>query len=161
MGMIGHFKRITVAQLAAVMADQNLASDLMFPDDGLPTNDMDIDKAWHGLHFLLTGEAYGGAGPLAQAVLGGTEIGEDLGYGPGRYLTVAQVAEVSAALDALSEATLAERFDPESLRSNNIYPGVWMDGQDDLAYLLHGYQAIRDYYQAAATSADAMLLFLA
>jgi len=44
---------------------------------------LDIDKAWHSIHFLLTGAAWEADG----LIFGGTEIGEDgddWGYGPPR-----------------------------------------------------------------------------
>jgi hypothetical protein len=69
-----------------------------------------IDKSWHGIHFLLTGSAWGGKPPLSNAVLGGKEFGQDLGYGPARYLTPDQVKEVAAALDEITEATLRAQF---------------------------------------------------
>src|SRR5688500_4635495 len=43
--------------------------------------DGDADKAWHGLHYLLTKTAWGGEPPLDFIALGGTPVGdEDLGY---------------------------------------------------------------------------------
>src|SRR5262249_21658351 len=56
---------------------------------------LEIDKSWNGIHYLLTGHAEGGSGPLSMPVLGGTEFGEDVGYGPARFLLAAQVQEVA------------------------------------------------------------------
>jgi hypothetical protein len=41
---------------------------------------LEVDKAWHGIHFLLCGDAEGGEPPLGSAVLGG--IAEE--FLPGR-----------------------------------------------------------------------------
>src|SRR5262249_38852831 len=68
------------------------------PGPGSPGHSVSIDKAWHGLHYLLCGAPEPAPGPLGQAVFGGTEIGEDQGYGPARYFTPAQVAEIATAL---------------------------------------------------------------
>src|SRR5271165_1779219 len=73
---------------------------------------LNIDKSWHGIHFLLTSSAWGGTPPLSNAVLGGTEFGPDLGYGPARYLTPDQVKEVAAGLDRITGETLRGRFNP-------------------------------------------------
>src|SRR6266567_6860392 len=53
---------------------------------------LSLDKAWHGVHYLLCGEVEPGAALLSQAVLGGVELGEGegfSGYGPPRYFTAA------------------------------------------------------------------------
>src|SRR5687767_14577361 len=50
--------------------------------EGLVT---DLDKAWHGIHYLLTGTAAEGGKPLDFLVSGGREVGNvDIGYGPAR-----------------------------------------------------------------------------
>src|SRR5262249_47562522 len=64
------------------------------PAPGTPSQSVSIDKAWHGLHYLLCGAPEPAPGPLGQAVFGGTEIGEDQGYGPARYFTVPPVPEI-------------------------------------------------------------------
>ena len=42
-----------------------------------PGEQLDVDKAWHGLHFLLTGTADGGAEPASYLLTGGEELGDD------------------------------------------------------------------------------------
>ena len=58
---------------------------------------LDLDKGWNGLQFLLTGDTYLTTG-LGAALMGGDEVGDDLGYGPARWLTPAEVAAVSEEL---------------------------------------------------------------
>src|SRR5688500_6275073 len=41
--------------------------------EGLTT---DLDKAWHGIHYLLTGTAWEGAEPLNFLVAGGRPVGD-------------------------------------------------------------------------------------
>src|SRR5215831_2317265 len=75
---------------------------------------LSLDKAWHGLHFLLCGQPEPTAGPLGSVILGGTEIGDDdLGYGPARYFEPSEVGEIAAALgrDGL-EGELESRYAP-------------------------------------------------
>lgn len=158
--MIGGFKRITAAELDAILDDPDGLEEFLYPDSGGAGNEIDIDKAWHGLHFLLTGDPWHGTAPLADAVLGGTEIGEDLGYGPARYLTVEETAAVSTALAAISAAQLADRFDAAALTSNDIYPDIWREGATALDYLLAAHRTVSTYYADAAAAGDAMLKYL-
>src|SRR6266481_8348981 len=57
-----------------------------------------IDKAWHGVHYLLCGKVEPGSDLASQAVMGGTEVGEDLGYGPARYFEADEVANIAREL---------------------------------------------------------------
>jgi hypothetical protein len=69
----------------------------------------------HGVHYVLCGEAEPGVQLLSQAVLGGVELGDGegfSGYGPPRYFTAAQVAELARALSQPElESEAAARFD--------------------------------------------------
>src|SRR5579863_7278044 len=89
---------------------------------------LDLEKAWHGVHYLLCGEADPGTTLLSQSVLGGTALGDDdegfSGYGPPRYFTASQVAELANALnDPGLESEAAARFDPQRMSDLEIYPG--------------------------------------
>ena len=45
----------------------------------------DLDKSWHGIHYLFTGKADESGTPLEFLVAGGASVGdEDVGYGPPR-----------------------------------------------------------------------------
>jgi hypothetical protein len=59
---------------------------------------LDLHKHWHILHFALTGSVEEVPGPAGDALLGGEELGEDLGYGPLRVLSVERVQAVAAHL---------------------------------------------------------------
>ena len=161
MSMIGNFLQVSPDTLAALIADPAGVEAIIYPegDDQFPG--LDVDKAWHGIHYLLTGDAWGGEAPLANVVLGGKEVGDDVGYGPARYLTV---DEVRVAVDALKDITpddLRSRYVASDLSENEIYPDIWDDpGDDAVGYLVSYYGALRDYYIAAAESSNAMLIYV-
>ena len=139
------------------LADRGAALGLTAQQKGKPDGKgISLDKAWHGLHFLLCGAAEPAPGPLGQAVLGGTEIGEDLGYGPARYFTAAQTSEIAQALQAPGlEAVLRARFNPAGMTSLGLYPGGWdVNGVD---WLIEAFHTVRDFYAAAATSGQAVV----
>jgi hypothetical protein len=162
MGMIMQWDEVEAADLARVVA---LDDDELFDwlEEGDDRAVFDIDKAWHGVHFVLTGDAWETTGPLGAAVLGGTEFGEDNGYGPSRYLDPGEVAALARDLEALVPETFVERIDLAALAANDIYPGGWDDeaDQEDLVeYLRAGYVAVRDGYLSAAASGRAMIISL-
>jgi len=164
MGMVGYIAPVSAATLEELRRDPESVEDYLYPDggDGAPPNQVDVDKAWHGLHYLLTGRAEGGAEPLAWALLGGEEIGPELGYGPARYLTPPQVAAVAAALSDLDDQALARRFDADDMDAQDIYPDIWArDGREALEYLLAHFAPLAGAYRGAADRGDAMLLWMA
>ena len=124
--------------------------------EGAP--EIDLDKAWHGIHYLLTGDAWGGKPPLGNAVLGGTEVGPDAGYGPARLVSVEQVAALAEALTPLTPDVFVTRFDAEALTEADIYPQIWDEGEEVLGYLKTVYGELRDFYIGAAQRKDAVLV---
>jgi hypothetical protein len=162
MGMIGCFAAIDAKTLAAIQEDPSLMEDFLYPDDGdsEPENSLDVDKAWHAIHYMLNGTADGGDGPLALTVLGGEELGDDMGMGPARFLTPAQVKSVADALGKLTAEDFSGRFNPREMTELQIYPDViWeRDGQEGLDYVVHYFQQLVQHYQGAAERGDGMIL---
>ena len=162
MGMVGCFAAVDEGTLRRLMHDPGLISDYLHPDggDSEPPNAIDIDKAWHGIHYLLTGTADRGAEALSWAVLGGVEIGEEIGYGPARFLEPGEVQSVAAWLP--DDTVFRSRFDPQAMEKAKIYPEViWVrDGNEALDYLLENYRALVAFYKSAAERGDGAILWL-
>jgi hypothetical protein len=92
-----------------------------------------LEKAWHGLHFLLTGEPWGGDGPRAFLLCGGTEQGEDSGYGPARQFDAEEVQEIARELAGLTADELWSGFDPEAMAEADLYGADWEgEAEEDL-----------------------------
>ena len=164
MGMVAYFTAATAAQLESFAADPGLVETLLYPDDedSEPANTIDLDKAWHGIAFLLGQMSNDENSPLSIAVLGGTEIGEDLGYGPARLLTPDQVRSIAEALGVVTADQLQSAFRPAAMAEAEIYPDIWeRDGQDALDYLLHYFPALVRFYQSAAERGDGAVLSMA
>jgi hypothetical protein len=121
---------------------------------------LSLDKAWHGVHFLLSGAMEPGESLPSQAVLGGSEIGEDFsGYGPARCFRPHEVAELAAALGGeAAEREAAERFDPRRMTELQIYPFGWSAG--DREWVLDALRSLRSFYADAAAAGRAVLTCL-
>src|SRR5262245_64253634 len=129
MSMIGNFRALPDGELKALFADPSRVEELLFESlmsgSNGNGNELEVDKSWHGLHFLLTGSAWEGSFPLNFIVAGGQEVGDDLGYGPARALRSEDVAKVDAALDPLTMDELRRRFDASRMSELEIYPFGW------------------------------------
>jgi len=122
----------------------------------------ELGEAWHLIHFLLTGETWGGDWPLAGAVLGGSEISdEDVGHGPARYLTPDEVREVAEALAAISATELWSRFDRHAVESSEIYPESWTGSTEEEAEVVDRYGRLVELFRIAAERGEAVVTFLA
>jgi hypothetical protein len=121
-------------------------------EDGL-----NLEKSWHVLHYLLTGEAEEAPPPLGNAILGGKEIGDDLGYGPARFLTPQQVREVASALASMKKEDLASRFDLDAMIKAQIYP---VRDESELELAQEYFDDLSRYYADAAVAGNAMLLYV-
>ncbi|HYM00870.1 MAG TPA: YfbM family protein [Blastocatellia bacterium] len=129
----------------------------------LPTDvaeELDIQKAWHGLHYLLCESGDPVPGVLGSSILGGKELGPDLGYGPARYLTVESLRSTASALNEISTDTLRARYNPARMTGLQIYPGVWDREDEDVEWLLLAFEDLRQYYFDAENQNRAMLLYI-
>jgi len=129
---------------------QNAPDLEMSSAEGLST---DLDKAWHGIHYFLTGTAWEGEHPHNFLVSGGTAVGGiDVGYGPARVLTAAETREARDSLRAITDEELKARFNPQDMLAKEIYPGIWTrepEEDDTLGYLMEHVQILRDFLDQA------------
>jgi hypothetical protein len=132
------------------------------PDASGKRDVLSLEKAWHGVHYVLCGESERGPALLSQAVLGGSALGDDdqgfSGYGPPRYFTTDQVSQLAAQLSAPElEAEAAARFDAARMDELGIYPG---SKSADANCVMDGFRRLRDFYADAANKRNAIVTCL-
>lgn len=127
---------------------------------------VDLDKAWHCLHYLLTGSAQAGEGPLAFLLAGGMPVGEeDLGgAGPARVFVPAEVAAIAAALATVTEASLMARFDVKKLEALGVYPGRWeqlnLKSDYDLGYYFGPFRGLQRLTERGREEGRGMIVWI-
>ncbi|SCF18005.1 protein of unknown function (DUF1877) [Micromonospora viridifaciens] len=164
MGMELIGRRLSADELRAVLDDPATVDTLLYgdlddDDAEMPDPDLDLNKLWHGLHYLLTGTAWEIGDGAGAAILGGEDIGEDGGYGPARLLDAETVRAVSTALDTLNIDTLHARFDANAMTAAEIYPNVWARNADDFdSTFAPAFADLCQFYRVAAAHGQAVLL---
>ena len=107
---------------------------------------LDIDKAWHGVHFVLTGDdeidsKVASEDPLTWVVFGRDRRG---------WITVGDVNRVSEALNRVTTKDFEDRFKSRDFDGKRIYPISWKVGEQDLEYLSRVFGELKEFYHVAA-----------
>ena len=157
MGMVAYLCRASADEVGAVRNNPDSVDDFIF-DDARAGRCVDFDKAWHALHFMLTGEAGSTDHPLNLLVASDPELEgtDELGFG-GYWLTEPdRVRRFSAALSEISDVDLAGRYDPAAMVAEDIYlSDVFEDeGLEALPYVLQGVAGLRRLAAEAAQGGD-------
>jgi hypothetical protein len=125
--------------------------------------EIDVDKSWHGMHYLLTRSAEGGTPPLDFLLEGGRTVGdEDVGYGPAWVFTAAETRGIAAAVAAISDEELRARYDPRAMDAADVYPSrIWVrDGDEALDYVMEYIAILRATLQEAVEMNRGLMLTL-
>ena len=160
-GLLGFFLRLTRIKVE-VAAPVQPNTEPLWP---LPhTGEMiGLDKAWHGLHFLLTGTADGGREPACFLLSGGETLGDEDDDGfQAHLLDAEQVRWFAEHLALLDSAELTRRFDPDRMTRLRIYPDViWKRPEEEdqpRGYLLAAFTELREFVESAAAEGDAVVV---
>jgi hypothetical protein len=158
-GLVGLILRLLPVKVTQV--DPNRV-----PPENPPADDggrLDLDKAWHGLHFIFTGTASEADPPGCFLVNGGEEIGDEDDDNRPRLLNTAQVSQFSAFLASLTNDEFTRRFDADRMTALEIYPDIiWKrDAESDhppIEYLRGAFEDLRAFVGTAADRGDAIVV---
>ena len=162
MSMIGYYYK---ANEFLVKQIQNGNASGILLDEDVERDSLCIDKAWHAIHYVVTGCVWEipEDNILGQLVLGGNPVSdEDFGYGPARLIAKETVAQIAEALQEWKEAVFRQRFNMEDLVSNEVYPV--MDDEDGAMfedYVWENFAALKKYFEEAAADGAGMITFIA
>ena len=164
MGMIMYLLRISKQELESYIDKPELFLENRVDD----AYSMDIDKAWGGILYLLTGKAFASGSPedevdsLNRIFFSAQFFDEDMdvGYGPAHYLTPEQVAGIHRKIASLTEADLKARYDTEAMNEEEeLYPSLdW--NEKIFEYLYFHFQALQSFFTTAASKGEAIVTFL-
>lgn len=109
---------------------------------------VDLDKGWHALHFLLTGDSgmephFEEDGPserdddpLFMVVMGGRPLDIEMTYGPVRCFSPEDISNIVSALSEITVDDLRSRFSADEFNEADIYPnaGEWSEYEVESVY---------------------------
>jgi hypothetical protein len=162
MGMVLVVRRTTADDLSRLRADPELVPEFAIEDeDACESGDLiDFDKAWHALHFILTGQVDDSDQALSLLRTDYEPMGEDLGYGPPQYLSPDTMRAFNQALAGLSDDDLQRRYDPAAMAAAKVYlADFFVNDENGWEYLSQSLPALRKLAQnCAATNSGAIVV---
>jgi Domain of unknown function (DUF1877) len=160
--VIGNLQPASDAEIERLLAYPEEITRFLYGSGSESRERVVLGKAWHAIHFALNGERLGGDEPLNFLVAEGTPVGEvDVGYGPARVFTSAQVREIVGPLQRIEPDELGGRLDPRLLDDAAIYPGRWQ-GDDGLTVddVVSKYCEMRKLICRLARSGRGLVLYI-
>lgn len=124
----------------------------------------DMEKAWAGVDFLLTGKPWdergGPADPVEEALRGGVDTEWEAAYDCVQLIRPDEVGRFADGLAALREPELESRFDTQAFNRASLYPAFESWGAEAVPYLMEMFSKLREFYRDAAREGEAMLISL-
>lgn len=166
MSMIGNLLRVRSTELEEYLKDSSLLENHIYNEkaDGKNPNLVDIDKAWEGIIFLLTGQGVANVNhPFLRVLFSGQIIDEkqELGYGPAHYLTSEQVSELNKEISKITVEDLKQKYNPKKMTELKIYPRIWeREDYEAFEYLSNYFMRLQQVYSEATKNREAIITFL-
>src|SRR5215831_15399962 len=155
MAMIGNLRPASDAEIERLLANPSEITRFLYGSEADGSERLVLNKAWHAIHFVLTGSRLGGDEPLNFLVTEGTPIGEvDVGFGPARVLTSDTVRAIAGRLAEISPDDIAARVDLHELDEHQIYPGNWQRDGLSVDYVVTNYREMRNFIARLADRGD-------
>ncbi|HBF2809287.1 TPA: YfbM family protein [Clostridioides difficile] len=162
MGMIGCYTKISEENVFKLQQAEENLQDFVF-EDANENSTINIDKAWHAIHFTLTGCPFGGDDDniFSKLVLSGNILMEIDGEFPVMLITANDVKKLSKAMNSLEEQAFRKRFNINEMLENNIYPVMNDESEDDFfEYVWANLIELKKFIQEASDAGLAVIFFI-
>jgi hypothetical protein len=161
MAMIGNLRPASDADITRLLANPDEITRFLYGSEAESGDRVVLNKAWHAIHYVLTGSRLGGDAPLNFLVSEGTPVGDvDVGYGPARVLNSRQVRQLATALGPIEPDHVKARVDLKRFDDEAIYPGNWQRNGYDADYVVSHYEQMRDLIARAAARGQGLVLYI-
>lgn len=166
MSMIGNYYMTDTETIKKIRQGEISVEDLIYDenDDVDEEKALDIDKAWHAIHFTLTGEMDEGDNDniLSKVIFSGNPVNdENVGYGPAMELTADEVKKIYLAIRDISMSDFRSNFNVKKMHENDIYP--IMDDEDEgefFEYVWFAFEALREFFAKASKGGNCLLFYI-
>jgi len=121
-----------------------------------------LEKDWHVIAYLLTGDAnlkeeHLPNAPLHNVIFGGLKTSVKSGYGPVRYFDAKLVAETAAALAGADRKVMAARYDPAVMKKLGVYAPPEANEKEAILQVI---EELTAFFQEAAASKEDVITYV-
>ncbi len=166
MGMILNLIRVSEETLEGFLANSELLEEMVYDAENFDAEwYCDVEKAWDGVQYLISGKSAmhlnTPLSPVDRALFSQTfiDVEQDLGYGPGQYLSSKEVKETYAALSSCSIEDYGKRYNGADMDAQGIYPGGWSD-EESKEYVIDSLKDLIEFYAQASKNNEAVVTFM-
>ncbi|MEZ6049340.1 MAG: DUF1877 family protein [Planctomycetaceae bacterium] len=122
-----------------------------------PREALELGQAWHGLHYILTGEEDAAEPPdLIDFLIEGGDHWDWGDYGF-RYYTPKEVHRLTETLNGVPEVIFKERYQPEQMQK--VYPREWNE-REDLEWLVVSFVELRAFMNQCQKNESGIVITL-
>ncbi len=158
MGMIGGYLAVDRTLIEQLAQGKRKLDDIDMED----FSDLDIDKSWQAIHFVLCGELDNGMPPKGYVVPMVSDQFLEFGEYGAFYLLPEQVKEASLFLESLPEEELKNLYDFDVLVKEEIYPIYDGDNSDEFfEYIADYVKQIRVFYATMVRKEQGVIFYIA
>ncbi len=121
-----------------------------------------LDKAWHAIHFLLTGSAGEAALPEGYLLDGGLALGDpdpDEMEAQPRLLSPEEIKAFAKVVRSLDEEELRRRFDHAAMLDAGVY-SIGPDADEEFESVAHYFEKLRTFIAHAADAGHGAVITL-
>ena len=161
MGMRACYMEISEEKLQKLLDSDDLLEDIEALSEEEDNNEIDIDKMWDALHFLLTGVSAIEPiedDPHSEFIVGEIAIGEEDFIA---YTTPRRVKEIAGIVNEINFDDYLEKFDMQKCKEADLYPDIWDydDEKEEIMEELSDYfETLKKFYRAVAEHGNAVLV---
>lgn len=133
MGMTGNYKMATLEEITQLYNKEISTPDFLYHNNN-NDNYLDIDKTWHILKYILTGESWENFGedydyivPINDKTLILNDV--NMGFGSAMFIPVDKISKAYAYMDNISKENFKKNISINDMLENEIYP---IQDKDDI-----------------------------
>ena len=176
MSMIYNLLRVSPSELNSYLENSDLLFDRIYQSEDEDPAQIDLDKAWDGIHCLLTGTHLFNSQnededvwytPFSLIMFPGNDgqlinKNQNMGIGfPAHYQTAEQVTRAAALLATVNLRERYQHVGSEALSQS--YPfeiaGQWLESED-LPYLEYYFEQMQQFFACAAENGEAVISYI-